>query len=229
MIKRFLIVLILVFFTGITGTVTSETLLVVKKIEFRGLRNIEKHQLMKGVRTKIGKDGIIIDADSLSASLTDNFLVESHRIFREGTTLIVEVDEKYPVFSLLITGSDKSKPCLAGENLDIINSGIFFKTDMPIIVVADYFFRSKRKFLKDLTASLIRLKEKSPVFLNELSEITLNPGGEMKVAMRNRNTYFIINNHPDDFRKLEKTAAFLDAAGLHPESLDIRNDAVLIK
>jgi len=49
------------------------------------------------------------------------------------------------------------------------------------------------------------------------------------VKLRKRKTLFVIKNELNGFTRLEKTAAYLDAALRYPEMLDLRGNMALVR
>ena len=71
--------------------------------------------------------------------------------------------------------------------------------------------------LKGLFDNLLQLGREKSDFAGELAEIEIYPGRELRVKIKNRKTDFIIKNDLNGFKKIEKSAAYLDAVNTYPE------------
>jgi len=182
-------------------------------------------------RAKSNSKGIIIDTDSLKDVLEKNIMVKNSTLSREGAALIVDIEEKYPLFTALLVDKQQSIPVLLDENMNIIESGLFFRTDMPIIILGREYADSDegKNTLLSLFEVLKTLKNGKNVFVDELEEIKMDSPAELKVKLKKRKTLFVIKNELNGFVRLEKTAAYLDGAVRYPEFLDLRGNMVLVR
>ena len=72
------------------------------------------------------------------------FMIENYDVDIENSLLIITVDEKYPLFMVLRVEKNISVPCLVDEKRNVLDSGRFFRTDMPIIIVEKDFFENDK-------------------------------------------------------------------------------------
>lgn len=209
----------------------AEDLISVAKIEIRGLVNLDRVDIMRNVRTGVKDNQIIIDLDSLKKELGKNILVSGFNLSSESETLVISVREKYPVFNLMIVDENQSIPYLVDMKLNIIESGSFFKTDMPIIIAERELFDrgAGRKIVSDIISILVQVKDEKSPLPGELTEVHIDSPDELRVMLKNRRTVFFMRNRYSEFLKLEKTAAFLDKSGNYPRSIDLRGDMVLVR
>jgi len=226
---RVISVLVILFF--LLSALYAEKIEFFEKIEFRGLKNLDRYSVIRMSRAKTNNKGIIIDTDSLNEVLEKNVLVKSSSLSREGNSLIIEIEENYPVFPVLFVDKQQSVPVLLDEKMNIIESGLFFRTDMPIIISGREYADSEKgsKTLLPLFELLKSLKYGKSEFLDELEEIKIDSPAELRVKLRKRKTLFFIKNELNGFVRLEKTAAYLDAASRYPELLDLRGNMVLVR
>lgn len=202
-----------------------------ERIEFRGAKNLDRYGVIRMSRAKGNSKGIVIDTDSLKEVLEKNIIVKSSSFSREGNTLIVEVEEKYPLYMTMMVDKQQSVPVLLDEKMNIVESGLFFRTDMPIIILGREYADSDegKNTLLSLFEVLKTLKNGKNVFVDELEEIKMDSPAELKVKLKKRKTLFVIKNELNGFVRLEKTAAYLDGAVRYPEFLDLRGNMVLVR
>lgn len=221
--------LVLIFF--LSSALYAEKIEFFEKIEFRGVKNLDRFNVIRMSRAKSNSKGIIIDTDSLKDVLEKNIMVKNSTLSREGAALIVDIEEKYPLFTALLVDKQQSIPVLLDENMNIIESGLFFRTDMPIIILGREYADSDegKNTLLSLFEVLKTLKNVKNVFVDELEEIKMDSPAELKVKLKKRKTLFVIKNELNGFVRLEKTAAYLDGAVRYPEFLDLRGNMVLVR
>lgn len=213
------------------ASVYSEDVITVAKVEIRGLVNIDRLDIMRDVRTGVKDNQILIDVDSLKRELEKNILVKDYRLSGEKDTLVITVAENYPVFNIVISDENQSIPYLVDRGLNILDSGRFFKTDMPIITAERVLFETGtgRKIAGDIIKNLVKIKKQKTVLSGELSEIDIHSAESLSVKLKNRKTVFLVNNSYSGFMKLEKAAAFLDKRDKYPQNIDLRDDMVLVR
>ncbi len=211
--------------------VYGEDVITVAKLEIRGLVNLDRLDIMKDVRTGVKDNKILIDVDSLKSELEKNILVKDYRLSGEKDTLVITVAEKYPVFNIVIFDENQSIPYLVDRSLNILDSGRFFKTDMPIITAERMLFETGtgRKIAAEIIKNLVEIKKHNVVLSGELSEIDVYSAESLTVKLKNRKTVFLVKNSYSGFMKLEKAAAFLDKRDNYPQNIDLRDDMVLVR
>ena len=222
---------VLLFFLFFTTAVYGEDVITVLRVEIRGLVNLDRFDIMKDVRSGVKDKQIVIDVASLKRELDKNILIKDYRITGEQDSLIITVAEKYPVFNLVLIDENQSVPYLVDRDINILDSKRFFKTDMPIITAERALFEAGAG--KNITAGsigrLMSVKKEKPFLLVELAEISIYSADRIYVTMKNRRTLFVLENDYSGFLKLEKTAAFLDNRGSYPQSIDLRDNTVLVR
>lgn len=221
----------ILFLLLLTTAVYSEDIITVARVEIRGLVNLDRFDIMKHVRTGVKDKQILIDVESLKGELGKNILIKDYRLSREQDTLIITVAEKYPVFNLVIFDENQSVPYLVDSELNILDSKRFFKTDMPIITAGRVLFEtgSGRNITAGIISRLMSVKKEKPFLLGELAEISICSAERINVTLKNRRTQFVLENNYSGFLKLEKTAAFLDNRGNYPQSVDLRDNVILVR
>jgi len=225
-------IILLVFFTLTAAAVSgADSSIYVERIEFRGVRNIDKYEIVRNAKAKVSEKGIVIDIDYLKEVLDSSIMIENYDVDIENNLLIVTVDEKYPLFMILRVEKNISVPCLVDEKRNVLDSGRFFKTDMPIIIVEKDFFENEENsvYLKGLFDNLLQIGKEKSDFSVELAEIEIYPGRDLRVKLKSRKTDFIIKNDLNGFKKIEKSAAYLDAVNTYPERLDLKDKRILIR
>ncbi len=215
----------------LSSAVYAEKIEFFEKIEFRGVKNLDRYRVIQNSRAKVSRKGIVIDTDSLNDVLAKNVMIKSSSLGREGNTLIIEVEEKYPLFMTLMVDKQQSIPVLIDEKMNIVETGLFFRTDMPIIILKKEYADSEEGYrrMTDFFELLKRIRTENSLLMNEIDEITIETPIELKVKLRKRKTLFMIKNELNGFVRLEKTAAYLDTALRYPESLDLRGNMVLVR
>ena len=226
--KKFIIALIILF---PVSAFSSDSLVDVKGIEFRGIKNVDKLGIIKNSNARTSKEGILVDIKSLSKVMDSDVKIKDYNITVDKNILIISVEEIYPLFLIFRVDNDISVPCLVDENRNVLYSGRFFKTDMPIIIIEKKFFEDSRNsgFIKILFTNLINIAETRGVFSGELAEIKIKRDMNLNVTLKNRRTSFIIKNSLSGFKKIEKSAAYLDAVNTYPEIIDLNAKRALIR
>jgi hypothetical protein len=209
----------------------SESAIYVERIEFRGIKNIDKYEIIRNSKARISEKGIVIDIEYLKEVLNSSIMIENYDVDIENNLLIITVDEKYPLFMVLRVEKNISVPCLVDEKRNVLDSGRFFRTDMPIIIVEKDFFENDEnsQYMQGLFDNLLQLGREKNDFAGELAEIEIYPGRNLRVKMKNRKTDFIIKNDLNGFKKIEKSAAYLDAVNSYPGVIDLNDKRVLIR
>jgi hypothetical protein len=222
-------VIVLLFFAA--ASVYSEDVITVTRLEIRGLVNLDRLDIMKDVRTGVKDNNIVIDVSSLKRALEKNILVKDYRLTGEKDTLVITVAENYPVFNMVISDENQSIPYLVDGGLNILDSGRFFKTDMPIITAERVLFETGtgRKTAADIIKNLIKVKKQNPLFAGELAEVDIYSMESINIKLKSRRTVFLVKNSYSGFMKLEKAAAFLDKKKIYPHNIDLRDDMVLVR
>lgn len=223
--------IIILFLFALAASAYSEDVIAVAKVEIRGLVNLDRFDIMKEVRTGVKEDRILIDVESLKKEIEKNILVKNYRLSGENETLIITVNEIYPVFNLVIYDENQSIPYLVDGGLNIIDSGRFFKTDMPIITAERVLFETAtgRKTAAGIISHLIKVKKEQPLLAGELAEIEVYSAESLYIKLKNRRTVFQVMNSYSGFVKLEKAAAFLDKRAYYPDNIDLRDNMVLVR
>lgn len=221
----------MIFLAGTFHRAGAETVMFPGKVEFRGIINLSAAGIVKKAGIRRSGKGIAVDMDLLRQVMDASLLISSYTIESENGNLVVNVQEKYPLYMFLVVDKDLSVPVLADENLNIIVSGSFFSIDMPIIIVKRQVFDRGMDSgeLESLLGNLKQVKTGNSLFCGEIREIEITEEGSLRVFLKNRRTGFIISNTMNGFRRLEKTAGYLDAVNRYPDSLDLRDDRVLVK
>jgi len=225
------IVLLVIFtFTAVILS-ASDSLVFFERIEFRGVKNLDKYEIIRNAKAKVSEKGIVIDVDYLKEVMDSSVMIENYDVDIENNLLIITVEEKYPLFMVLRVEKNISMPCLVDEKRNVIDSGRFFRIDMPIIIVEKEFFENEdnSSYIRGLFDSLVQIGKEKSDFAGEIAEIEIYPGRDLRVKLKSRKTDFIIKNDLNGFRKIEKSAAYLDAVNTYPERLDLKDKRVLIR
>lgn len=201
------------------------------KIEFRGTINLSGNEIALKAGIRRSGNGFVVDMDRLRSVLDSNVMVNSYTIESDSGNLVVDINEKYPLFMFLVVDKDLSVPVLADDNINVIVSGRFFNTDIPIIIVRRQVFEQGRdnSDFGGLLDSLKQLRATNRALCSEIQEIEITEENSLRVFLRSRRTLFIIYNNPGGFRRLDKTAGYLDSINRYPYSIDLRDDTVLVK
>ena len=148
-----------------------------------------------------------------------------------SVSAIASVEGGSPLFMIFRVDKDVSVPCLVDENINVLYSGRFFKTDMPIIIIEKNFLEDGRnsEFIRTLFNNLIHIAGTRGNFIAELAEIKINKDMNLTVTLKNRRTGFIIKNSLSGFKKIEKSAAYLDAVNTYPEVINLNDKRVFIR
>lgn len=225
------VLILILIVTAVPALRASDQAIYFERIEFRGVRNIDKYELIRSSKAMISGKGILVYMDSLKRVLDSSVIIKSYNLGIEGSQLVITVQEKYPLFMLLKVEKNISVPCLSDENGNIIDSGRFFSTDMPIIIGQKDFFDSGENgnIIRGLFENLVRIHNESKDFAAELEEIEIVSAEELRVKLRSRKTEFMVKNDMNGLKKIEKTAAYLDAAGTYPGTVDLRYKRTLIR
>ncbi len=225
------IILLIIFTLTPVIVSASDSAINVERIEFRGVKNVDKYEIIRNAKAKVSEKGIIIDVDYLKEVMNGSIMIESYDVEIEKNQIIITVEEKYPLFMVLRVEKNISVPCLVDEKRNVLDSGRFFRTDMPIIIVEKDFFENERNdsYLKGLFGNLSQLGRERSDFAVELAEVEIYPGKDLRVKLKSRKTDFIIKNDLNGFSKIEKSAAYLDAVNSYPEMLNLKDKRILIR
>lgn len=209
----------------------TETAVFPGNIEFRGTINVSGREIVRRSGVKSQGKGFSVDMDLLKQVLDSNRMISSYTIENANGNLVVNVRELYPIFMFFVVDKELSVPVLVDDNINVLASGSFFETDMPIIIVRRQEFDqgADNIEIRNLLGSLKQLKAGKTVLSGELQEIEITGKNTVKVLLRGRRTRFLMWNSMSGFRRLERTAALLDQAGRYPDSIDLRDDSVLVK
>ena len=221
----------LLFISIVSVVSASDQSVYVERIEFRGIKNLDKYEVVRNSKAMVSDKGILINMESLKEVLDSNILIEKYDLSMEGRQLVITVNERYPIFMLLMVEKNISVPCISDEKGNVIDSGRFFGTDMPIIIVQKVFFdnEDQKILVRKLFENLLKIHSENSDFAGELEEVEIFSGGELRIKLKNRKTEFRIKNEMKGFKKIEKTAAYLDAAGTYPVTVDLRYKRTLIR
>ena len=74
----------------------------VEQIEFKGLKNLSKYQVISNVKPRAVKNGINIDLDLLEKSLKSNKLIDTFKVVKKNNKLIINIKEKEIFISQLL-------------------------------------------------------------------------------------------------------------------------------
>ncbi len=225
-------VILLISFLFCAASLTgSDSSIYVERIEFRGVKNVDKYDIIRNAGAKVSEKGIIIDVEYLKEVMNGSIMIENYDVDIENNLMIITVEEKYPLFMVFRVEKNISVPCLVDEKINVLDSGRFFRTDMPIIITEKEFFESDSgsEYVKGLFDNLLQLGRERALFAGELAEIEIIQGRDLRVKLKSRKTDFIIKNDLNGFKKIEKSAAYLDAINSFPESLNLKDKRVLIR
>ena len=225
-------IILLIIFTLLAAVVSATgSPVYVERVEFRGVKNIDKYEIIRNAKAKVSGKGIMIDVDYLKEVMNSNIMIENYDVDIENNLLIITVDEKYPLFMVLRVEKNISVPCLVNENRNVLDSGRFFRTDMPIIIAEKDFFENEENgsYIKGLFDNLVQIGKENSEFAAELAEIEIYPGKDLRVKLKSRKTDFIIKNDLNGFKKIEKSAAYLDAVNTYPGIIDLKDKRILIR
>ena len=227
--KRTIIFILMILFS--VSAISSDTLMNVAGIEFRGIKNVDKLEIIKKSNARTSNSGILIDVKSLKDVMDRDVKIKDYNITIDKNILIISVEEIYPLFMIFKVDKDISVPCLMDENRNVLHSGSFFKTDMPIIVIEKNFLEDSHngEYIKVLFNNLIHIAKTRVAFSSELAEIKIKRDMDLIVTLKNRRTYFIIKNSLSGFKKIEKSAAYLDAVNTYPEVINLNDKRVFIR
>ena len=209
----------------------SDSSIYVERIEFRGIKNIDKYEIIRNSKAKVSDKGIMIDTGLLKQVMDSSVMIENYDLDIKKNLLVVTVEEKYPLFMMLKVEKNISIPCLVDEKRNVLDTGRFFRTDMPIIIVDKDFFENENNgaYIKSLFDNLVEIGRDKSDLKGELSEIEIFHDGKLRVKLKNRKTDFLIANDMNGFRKIEKCAAYLDDINSYPERLDLKDKRILIR
>ncbi len=204
---------------------------VVKRIQIKGLKNIDKRELFKGAKTFIRGGRIHIDREALIEQLHGNPMVEKYFLNVKNNILVLEVVEKAPLFLVIMSRGRESVPYLFDGNMEIVERGLFFQTDMPIIEMEEeYPVEDEAKdALHKIFGILIHLRSQEKGLFKELSLIRVKSYEKSMVSLKGRNTRFLLSNNLSGFLKLGGTIKVLDSGDVSPNFLDLTEKFVLIR
>jgi len=232
MMGRGISILMLVLFCMLAaGEALPEVVLFTGKVELRGAKNVSGEAIVRMARIVRSGKGISVDMDLLKNVLGNDPRISSYSIEKSSGNLVINIQEKYPLYLFLVVDKELSVPVLVDDNMKVVFSGAFFGTDMPIVIVKRNVFDLGRESseLENLMGNIRRIRSAATGFCQEIREIELTGDGSLKVFLKSRKTMFIISNDRAGFLRLEKTAGYLDAVRRYPDSMDLRTDRVLVK
>jgi hypothetical protein len=197
----------------------------VAAIEFRGLVNLSKYDIMRGVRYRTEGSGIIIDMDSLEDALKVNYYLESYRVDRAGGRLVVTVAEKRPAMVVVMEGARRSVVYELDGSFAILARNEVHTGRVPILCLTA---GETAGVVRRLFAVLGRVRKSFPSLYRELSEIYLRGGG-LRVVLRGRRTVFSLGADVADFARLNYLAGYCDRSGRYPEEIQIAGNEVIVR
>ncbi len=203
----------------------------VKSIHLKGLKNINKFDVLRNVKTSISGGMINIDLDSLKSALDGEVMIDNYILKKENNVLVVDIIERYPLYVVVFSGKGESVPCLVDSRMRIIKSGFFFMTDMPIIEVKSEKTENEKDFsgIAGVAEVLEKINRTNKKLLSELRCLTVQEDRKILVSLRGRRTRLLIDRSEKGFLKLDGALKVLDGREIYPEFLDLTKEIVLIR
>jgi len=199
-------------------------------IEFRGLRNLTKAEIIRGVRLAVRGNGVVIDLDSLENSLKKFAIIRGHEVDEKNGRLILTVAERDPRLIIAHRRKDQTIVFEIDERFTAIAFNRIYRPDLPVVHVGAAGMNGADISEETRAFCLIleRVKKESPELFREIREIFFD-GNRAEVRLEGRRTRFFLSPGVEDFRRLSYFAGYLDRTGRYPDRMTINDDKVLIR
>ena len=212
------------------GTIMAGEVRRVRAVEFRGLKLLSKYEIIRGVRMKAGREGIVIDMDSFRLALSKNHFIKAYEIGGNDSGLIISVTEKIPAYILAVVMGEKTNLYELDADYRVISKNDVHASNLPIVYITgqDVKIDAIQGTVKRLLALLGRVKKSDASIYREISEIYFYKD-RLKITLRGRRTDFILRPDENDFRKLRYITGYLDRSDTSPGEITISDRAAIIR
>jgi hypothetical protein len=198
-------------------------------IEFRGLRNLSRNEIIHGVGLAARGKGIVVDMDSLEKSLGSFAIIQGYTIDEKNGRLILSVTERNPRFIIAHRGKGQTVVFEVDAQFRPIAFNRIYCPWLPVIHIGDDGMKGNQVSEETRTFCMMLERERKsyPALFREIRDIFI--GRDVDVLLTGRRTRFILPLSGPDFRRLNFIAGYLDSRGQYPEKIMINDDKVLIR
>lgn len=203
----------------------------IKAIEFKGLNNIGKNEILSRVDYRAGDDGILINFNSLDEVLKKLPLIRAYKISEEGDRLIVDISEHEISFLVAIKSRQRIIPLEIDGRARILSVNRVHVYDIPMLTIpasemnGDRFSNRFRKIIGILNQASME----NPSLFREIREIDLTDYPRVDIMLRGRRTRFTARMDKDSFYTMKYMLGYLDNAKYYPRVVEHYGDRSVMK
>lgn len=231
MVLKYIAILSIMIVVTPAGSDLSGNVMKVKEIEFRGLVNVTKYEIVRKTDARAGSDGITLNTDTLARVLKEMPIIEQFSISNSGDRMVVRVTEKKPYATLAVKRGNRLIPFEVDDRFRVISRDVIYGTGNPLIIIGpgDMSGGSLKEHVKRLCGLLKEMEKSRGDLISQISEMTLEGPGSLQVALHNRKTRFFITPDRAGFNRLYHMSGYLDWLRYYPGRVYVTGTAAVIK
>jgi len=210
---------------------SSQDIIKVGSIEFRGLHYLTKKEIVSGSRIKSLNDGILVDLNSVREVLGKSSIVKKYDVFQDRNRLIISVLEKKPLMVIALVDEKRTDVFEIDMQLRVISKKRLFSGKKPVIFFDKKFFPKGNIMteIKNISYLFNRLKQNNMSIYDEISEIYYKGNEKISLFLSGRKTEFILKSEEKNFFRLQYITGYLDWIRYYPVMLNINENMLLIR
>lgn len=200
-------------------------------IEFRGLVNVSRFEVLSKVALRAEKDGVVVDVDSLKKRLGDIHLVKSFHVAEENGLLVAVIVERDPFFVLTLRRAGGNVPFEIDEDFRVVSAGTVHACARPLLIIDEEDMKGGVLSLKvrNFIRFFLEMQKNRVDITREMVQIYLGEEDRIRVYLNGRRTLFHLRSLERDFVNLGRIVAALDAGRSYPETLHLYDDFCISK
>jgi hypothetical protein len=203
----------------------------IKSLEFKGLNNISKNEILSKVDIRAADDGILIDYKSLNDALKNISLIRAYKISEDGDRLIVNIAEHEIAFLAAIKSKQRIIPVEIDGRGRILSVNRAHVYDKPMLIIPVSEMNGDRlsNRSKKIIGILNQAVTENPSLFREIIEIDLTDYPRVDIMLRGRRTRFTVHMNKDSFYTMKYMLGYLDNAKYYPWTVEHYGDRSVMK
>ena len=218
------------------SSLNAQKVMKFETVSFNGLTYISKYEIIKLMKQKQVKGGVIIDVGDLKKKLDKHKMIEKYKLYEQNNKLLIAIREKKPVFLLGVIHNDDVTIYELDRSMKAISRNNVHATELPIIYIKKHVLkkRSLKEIIKKLYSIQLKIKNTVPRIFKELSLVYVNnvsTGNDsiLRIMLRQRKTLYILNNIKNSLLSLKTITGYFDKIQYYPAYVRIDDDKVIIR
>lgn len=226
-----LLVFLALFVIALDTSAGASNIREVHELEFRGLHNLSRYEIMRESGVSLKGKSIIVDMVQLKKKLSSIGIIDSFKIFESKGRLIVSVNEKKIFASFALVHGKKIIAFEVDDDFKQISKNRKYSSENPFVLIGrnDLPGGKLSERVRDLFIVLDCIRKKNKSIFSELSEMYVLENGSVKLLMKNRKTKFFMVPTKNNFERLKFISGYLDKIGYYPEKLHITGNRIAIR